>query len=328
MTPLVPILVFWSFLGTTLGDYIPGTPGEAWTNEEVAIVKSKLYDVIVRGGGSRAMSKLHDVWPDEWPQEYSKVREPDAPKFLRLAFHDCLKYQDGTGGCDGCLNMKNLGHKYGVWQNGKFNPDAQWLDHDDLYDDLTTSDNNGLELTAKVLEGIYIDPKYPSGTPKLEQSLFKLGKSRADLWSLAAITAVEFGVENNNLACQGPEAYLNGDLLQPPLNQCNHAYAANSSTCQVNMPRKIQFQTGRIDCIPDPNANETYFTTKPEHHPSVQGNGQDTVDFFEDVFDFNGEEMVAIMGAHTMGKMHAEISLFRYTWTTAGRELFNNHYFK
>ena len=239
-----PILLL--IFGLSLGDYIPGTPGEQWTQEEIAIVKSKLYDVMVRGGGSRAMSKLHDVWPDEWPQEYSKVREPGAPKFLRLAFHDCLKYKDGSGGCDGCLNWQNIGHKYGIWQNGKFNPDAQWLDHDDLYEDLTVSDNNGLELTAKVLEAIYIDPKYPSGTPKLDKSLRELGKSRADLWSLAAITAVEFGVENNNLACEGPEAYLNGDILQPPLNQCNHAYAANSTSCAVNMPRKIKFQTGRI----------------------------------------------------------------------------------
>ena len=26
-------------------------------------------------------------------------------KTLRLAFHDCVKYKDGSGGCDGCLNF-------------------------------------------------------------------------------------------------------------------------------------------------------------------------------------------------------------------------------
>ena len=30
-------------------------------------------------------------------------------KILRLAFHDCVKYKDGSGGCDGCLNWKGVG---------------------------------------------------------------------------------------------------------------------------------------------------------------------------------------------------------------------------
>ena len=32
-----------------------------------------------------------------------------APAVLRLGFHDCLKYKDGTGGCDGCLNWHGMG---------------------------------------------------------------------------------------------------------------------------------------------------------------------------------------------------------------------------
>ena len=31
-----------------------------------------------------------------------------APAVLRLGFHDCLKYKDGTGGCDGCLNWHGM----------------------------------------------------------------------------------------------------------------------------------------------------------------------------------------------------------------------------
>ena len=26
-------------------------------------------------------------------------------KAVRLAFHDCIPYEDGSGGCDGCLNL-------------------------------------------------------------------------------------------------------------------------------------------------------------------------------------------------------------------------------
>ena len=35
-----------------------------------------------------------------------------AEKVLRLTFHDCLKYDDGTGGCDGCLNWEGMGTEY------------------------------------------------------------------------------------------------------------------------------------------------------------------------------------------------------------------------
>jgi len=303
-------------------EYVPGTPGAPWTEEEVEVYKSKLYDIMVRGGGMRSMSKLKDVWPDETISKgYSKMREPNAPKFLRLAFHDCLKYTDGSGGCDGCLNWHNVGYKFGIDGNA----DAQWLDHKDLYEDLTVSDNNGLELVAKVLEAMYTNPRYPNGTPKpFKVSLKETGKSRADLWALAAIAAVEFGVENNNMACEGPEVYLQG--IQPPRSQCTTS--VNSTSCKVVMPRSIKFQTGRADCIPDPNAEEPYIATKEERHPWLLGNGESTVEFFERDFGFNGEEMVAIMGAHTFGRLNPEVSLFRYTWTPSQRQLFNNEYYK
>ena len=303
--------------------YVPGTPGAPWTVQEVEVYKSKLFDIMRRGGGRSTVAKLKDVFPDEWPKQYSKAREPNGPKFLRLAFHDCLKYTDGTGGCDGCLNWHNVGWKFGI--DG--NPDAQWLDHKDLYDDLTVSDNNGLEIVVKVLEAMYIDPVFPRGTPKpFKVSLRDSGKSRADLWALAAIAAVEFGVENNNLACDGPEVYLDKKNLAPPNSACTTS--VNSTSCKVNMPRAIKFQTGRADCIPDPNQPEPYIATKEEVHPVLQGNGNMTVDFFVENFGFNGEEIVAIMGAHTYGRFQPEVSLFRYTWTPSQRHLFNNEYYK
>ena len=30
-------------------------------------------------------------------------------RLIQLAFHDCLRYEDGTGGCDGCLNWAGMG---------------------------------------------------------------------------------------------------------------------------------------------------------------------------------------------------------------------------
>ena len=243
---------------------------------------------------------------------------------MNLTFQYYDRYTDGSGGCDGCLNWHNVGWKFG--RNG--DAAAQWFENpEDLYEDLTVSDNNGLEYVVQVLEAVYTDPKYPTGAPTLQKSLKETGKSRADLWALATIAAVEFGVETNNLGCQGPEAYLKANELQPPLNQCNHAFAINDTSCKVTFPRAIKFQTGRADCIPDPD-ELPYKAIKEESHPKLMGNGQDTVEFFEKDFGFNGEEMVAIMGAHTMGRFQPSVSLFRYTWSTAGRQSFNNNYYK
>ena len=70
------------------------------------------------------------------------------------------------------------------------------------FDDLHETNNNGLGYTVELLEEIYTNPKFPRGmAPSLEISLKESGKSRADLWAFAAITAVEYGIETNNAVC-------------------------------------------------------------------------------------------------------------------------------
>ena len=83
-----------------------------------------------------------------------------------------------------------------------------------------------------------------------------------------------------------------------------------------------------------------YKAAKAEHHPSPVGNGRSTIEFFRDSFGMNGREVVALMGAHTFGekihvwsdftpgKPHFQISLFPYTWTSKGTNLWNNDYYK
>ena len=41
----------------------------------------------------------------------------------------------------------------------------------------------------------------PSGLCSLNVSLKASGKSRADLWAFAVITALEYAIENNDIAC-------------------------------------------------------------------------------------------------------------------------------
>ena len=52
-----------------------------------------------------ALKQIYGENPSTW------MDVPNAAKMLRLGFHDCLKYKDGTGGCDGCLNWEGVGHR-------------------------------------------------------------------------------------------------------------------------------------------------------------------------------------------------------------------------
>ena len=101
-------------------------------------------------------------------------------------------------------------------------------------------------------------------------------------------------------------------------------YPDNNSNylLQAALPREIQFQFGRADCVSEYNGEwEQYKTDRPETHPNpevdiliylqylqhlkylyLQGNGDATLDFFRDQFSFNGRETAAIMGAHTLGR--------------------------
>ena len=61
---------------------------------------------------------------------------------------------------------------------------------------LHDTDNNGLDKIAERLEMIYTAIDWP-----FQVSLFKSGKSRADLWQLAGLFALERTFERANRAC-------------------------------------------------------------------------------------------------------------------------------
>ena len=276
-------------------EYVPGTPGAPWTREEMLVVKAKLFSIWGFMGG-------HQTGDGKGWQHLFSER-----KALRLGFHDCLKYKDGSGGCDGCLNWEGMVDLNFDKSNPYGNPTS------------LETNNNGLAHTAIVLERIYTDPGYPNPpyAPTLNVSLKASGKSRADLWAFAAIAALEYTIETNNMVCDG--TYQDNPLLQ-----CN--YMAGKPGCRVELPRAIKFQTGRKDCTEF--GEEGYIATKAESHPHLHGSGQMTVDFFAKDFGFNGRETVAIMGSHTVGRFHTIFSLLPYVWTTRGTQSFNNHYYK
>ena len=281
------------------GVYVPGTPGAAWTQDEVIAVKAKLWMSFAKSWAMprEANTAMGTTDPGDNGGGYN------AAKVVRLAFHDCLKYTDGSGGCDGCLNWHGVGTKFDDAPN------------QNKYADIKETDNNGLRHTVEVLEAIYTVPSFPGRSPVLASSLKDSGKSRADVWALAAIVAVEYGIDTNNLKCQEP-ATVHG---------CHHLQG--EAGCQVKLNSSIPFRTGRADCVPT-DTTRPYIASKTEVHPNAVGDGSETLDFFQKEFGFTGQETVAIMGAHTFGRLHVKTSLFRYVWTSRGTNFFNNDYYK
>ena len=78
-------------------------------------------------------------------------------------------------------------------------------DSDNHSPNINQTDNAGLELTADILEEIFVNKDFPKHGETLPVSLAESGKSRADLWNFAAVVGVEWGLERNNNACDGED---------------------------------------------------------------------------------------------------------------------------
>ena len=231
---------------------------------------------------------------------------------LRLGFHDCLTYDQndlGSGdinGCDGCLNPDGMGVNMLTTYGDKKEYKGP---------NIINTNNNGLLLTADILEEIFTNKDFPKKIPSLNVSMKESGKSRADLWAYAALLATKYGVDQNNLACNGKG------------KDCGHL-KINDNDCLINWSRPIQFRTGRKDCTPDSTLDRPFFTSKHEIHPNVHGNGIQTVDFYKANFNLNAREAIALNGgAHSFGKFNSQVSFFRYFWTRSQHRMLNNQMF-
>ncbi len=144
-----------------------------------------------------------------------------------MAFHNCLRYADGTEGCDSCLNWDGV--------ETALDDPAQLK----RYGDVHQTNNNGLGPLVIPLEDIY-RTACSNGPPCLGQSLFDSGKSRADLWAFAAIVAVEYGMETNNVACNNTldSRVIPQTCVQEP-----------GPDCKIQPLQTFQFLFGRVDWI-------------------------------------------------------------------------------
>jgi len=289
---------------TGAAEYQPGTPGGPWTPAEIDIVRAKLL---------RMLDPTQDwrIFPDR-----SKWRDmpPTETKLLRLAFHDCLKYTDGSGGCDGCLDWKNMGFRYKNFFNLGLPKEERKPKR--FYPVVRKGDNNGLRSIAKALEKIYTTTDWPKKTPMLDASLKSTGKSRADLWAFAANVVLEQSIERANYACDHDRTMRQQiGLLE------------GRDKCDIKLTRPIKFFFGRADCIPDPNAELPYMAAKEEAQPSPFGSGDEALIFMKENFGMTIRHSAALMAVHSAANsLPLNTVGMKYTWM--GNGYLSSMYFK
>jgi len=277
--------------------YQAGTSGGPWSEEEVASTRQ------------RVLQMIHPDW--DVKEEMYQLDKTDSTKgeisenvLLRLVFHDCMRYTDGSGGCDGCLNWHGVG-------NQMPNPN----DGDDMYnfEPFDETDNNGLDQIAEKLELIYTTIDWPFQTPSLEVSLRQSGKSRADLWELAANVALERTLERANRACDLDfHARQQVTLLE------------SRDACEIKLTKPLKFQTGRKDCVSDDPEGRGYVTTQPEVQPSMFGDADHVVDYGKEQFGIDALHWTALQGIHAV--VHRANVGTKYTWFGPG--YLSNMFFK
>jgi len=331
------------------GSYVPGTPGGAWTEEEVLIVKEKvrymvnyknaktLYHAnenfppivdVVYGDTFKTFLNASDTSMNYY-RNHSFMRSdnhlaPTTRKLIQLAFHDCLKNVDSEGnhfgGCDGCLNWEGMDLMYQV-PFGVFMTETApiWPSYRAMPIKYKT-DNNKLSTTVMALELIYTDPTWPPGGPKsLPSSLFKTGKSRADLWQLAANTALEIEIAKANYGCSHKVSY-----------QQMVVALEGKEKCLWKLQEPVPFQYGRIDCVRDQRRAATKFpfeATNKESHSNPWGEGSRVLEDLKRDFGMTARQSIALMAAHGIPpEKHNRILGIEYKW--AGSPFLSNNYFK
>merc|ERR1711990_1331210 len=152
-----------------------------------------------------------------------------------------------------------------------------------------------------------IDPDKPANAGlepfvKALEATFKRYENiltRADFWALTSIFALKKTIKINNQLCQG---------------------GPGCETPELN----LVFKYGRKDCQ-SPNAP---FISRNVGLPGGKFGFKETMQFFKDKFDFTGEESVALLGAHALGRAMTDMSGFQGSWIDGQEERLNNQYFK
>jgi len=199
-------------------------------------VQTKTITQVTQKSDSKRNLKASDLKTDvetirEEIRALIRTNRPLAPKFVRLAFHDCI------GGCDGCVDMH------------------------------TEPDNNGLDVPIQALTNIVARWKNDQ-------------LSRADIWALAAMVGAEMTQSQQEFRMD----YVGRIDCEDTGNVCRNA---NGNV------RPCRFDLGDAREMPGSNLLT-----------------HELLDFFSHEFGFNPQEVVALMGAHSIGTASRQNSGF------------------
>ena len=139
-------------------------------------------------------------------------RGPSHSRLIQLAFHDCLRYEDGSGGCDGCLNWEGMGYISPRQMEVK-RKNPLFEVYRGAWPKTNHTNNNKLQMTARSLELIYTVPDWPPGARALPISLKDSGKSRADLWAFAGSVGLERAISYTNENCKNDDPDHNAEYM-------------------------------------------------------------------------------------------------------------------
>ena len=325
------------------GSYVPGTPGGPWTDQEILIVKEKVRHMtdfqyvkelyhytehfppivdLTYGNVWRPDDPGNKLWFNNTYSRADKVQAPTTRKLLQLAFHDCLKNVDADGnhfgGCDGCLNWEGMDFMNDVPKGHMSATSPVWPSYRAEPIKYKTN-NNKLSTTAMALEMIYTDPSWPPGTTKMASSLRSTGKSRADLWQLAANTALEIEITKANYGCSHPASY-----------QQMVAALEGKEKCLWKLQQPVPFKYGRADCVRDTSKAATEFpfeATNKESHSNPFGQGDWVLKDLKRDFDMPARQSIALMSVHALPPgVHNKQLEIQYRWP--GNPYLSNNYFK
>ena len=310
----------------TTAEYVPGTPGGAWTDDEIDTVRQKVLRML---DPRKKKETLTDFADDElvWWAKYGPVSEN---ALLRLSFHDCTRYKDGSGGCDGCLNWKGMGFTYTTMQSSDGNGAGYYPENKNRapihsYPPVQEGDNNKLDRLVFYLEKIYTDRKWPKGAPKLKKSLKESGKSRADFWQFAANVALERTIERANYACRHD---YNSRQQIPLLEDEGKGLEYGIWKCNIKLTKPFKFQYGRADCVPHKKQKmRPYKATKNEAMPKVFASAEEILQGVKMVFGMTARDLIALTGVHGLVAHPGENTLgTKYAWF--GASYLSNMYYK
>jgi len=280
--------------------YQPGTTGGSWTDDEVSATRRRVLQMI---HPNWSIKKAQGTWNGVGVK--TEKGQTTENTLMRLVFHDCILHTDGTGGCDGCISWKGM---------GKSGPSPH--DKNDYYktEPFKETDNNGMDQIVEKLELIYKTVDWPFQNTSMEVSLFQSGKSRADLWQLAGLVALERTIERANRACDLDfHARQQVTLLE------------SREKCEIKLTKPLKFLTGRSDCVSEDPEGRGYVTTKPEAQNLMFGDAKHVLDFGKTVFGMDSTQWTALQAIH--GVVHAPANLgVKYTWFGPG--YLSNVYFK